>query len=275
MSRYVFSGHESFICKSLWLKKGYDFLKSGSNFNDSDAVVKLGVGKNMVSALRFWMKSFGLTENDHLTDFADFIFGVDTYIEDTGTLWLLHYKLVHKRIASIYNLAFLEYQREKKEFDRESFLSFIKRKCNTPEQKNVFNENTVRRDISVFLRNYVKPENLNSPEDFSALLLDLKLVYQSNKTCYTFNETRVTDISPFVILFALLDIKGNDSTLSSDVLQTVALIFCMPFNSFTDILFQLSEMFPDLIAYSDNSGVKNVQFLREADKYQLMRNSYK
>lgn len=24
--RYSFSGHESFHCKSLWLKKGYDFI---------------------------------------------------------------------------------------------------------------------------------------------------------------------------------------------------------------------------------------------------------
>jgi len=24
--RYIFSGHESFPCKSLWLKKGYDFV---------------------------------------------------------------------------------------------------------------------------------------------------------------------------------------------------------------------------------------------------------
>ena len=24
--KYCFSGHESFPCKSLWLKKGYDFV---------------------------------------------------------------------------------------------------------------------------------------------------------------------------------------------------------------------------------------------------------
>lgn len=26
MANYSFSGHESFACKSLWLKKGYDFV---------------------------------------------------------------------------------------------------------------------------------------------------------------------------------------------------------------------------------------------------------
>lgn len=279
MARYIFSGHESFICKSLWLKKGYDFLNEGYKFNDVDAVVKLGIGKNMVSSLRFWMKSFGLIEDDRLTEFANFVFddaeGVDPFVEDTTTLWLLHYQLVSKRIASIYSLAFLEYQREKREFDRDTFQSFIKRKCNVPEQKNVYNENTVRRDVSVLLRNYVKPESLNNPEDFSALLIDLNLIYQSSKTNYVFNETRVADISPLVILFVLLDYKGNDSTLSNDVLQEIALMFCLPFGSFAEILQGLSEKFPDILAYTDNSGVKNVQFLKETDKYQLIRTYYR
>ncbi|MCQ2225693.1 MAG: DUF4007 family protein, partial [Paludibacteraceae bacterium] len=30
--RYIFSGHESFPCKTLWLKKGYDFVVQGKDF---------------------------------------------------------------------------------------------------------------------------------------------------------------------------------------------------------------------------------------------------
>ena len=40
-----FSGHDSFQCRSLWLKKGYDFVTTGYSFIDEDAVVELGVGK--------------------------------------------------------------------------------------------------------------------------------------------------------------------------------------------------------------------------------------
>ena len=42
-----FSGHESFICKHFWLKKGYDFIIHKGNFNDESAVIDLGVGKNI------------------------------------------------------------------------------------------------------------------------------------------------------------------------------------------------------------------------------------
>ena len=48
--KYTFSGHESFPCKALWLKKGYDFIIKGRDFNAPDSVIELGVGKNMVSA---------------------------------------------------------------------------------------------------------------------------------------------------------------------------------------------------------------------------------
>jgi hypothetical protein len=59
-----FSGHDSFQCRQLWLKKGYDFVKEGFDFNDEYSVVQLGVGKNMVSSIRFWLKAFNIIDNN-------------------------------------------------------------------------------------------------------------------------------------------------------------------------------------------------------------------
>lgn len=59
--KYTFSGHESFYCNSLWLKKGYDFVSKGNDFNADNAVRDLGVEKNMVASIRYWMRAFGLT----------------------------------------------------------------------------------------------------------------------------------------------------------------------------------------------------------------------
>lgn len=41
VTKYTFSGHESFTCKTLWLKKGYDFIRNNNNFNSPDSVVEL------------------------------------------------------------------------------------------------------------------------------------------------------------------------------------------------------------------------------------------
>ena len=79
---YKFSGHESFPCKSLWLKKGYDFVVGGNDFNSPDAVITLGVGKNMVASIRFWLRAFGVTKNDKKQSLAKpnilFLGGVTT-----------------------------------------------------------------------------------------------------------------------------------------------------------------------------------------------------
>ena len=122
MSKYSFSGHESFQCKSLWLKKGYDYLLANNSFTDIDAVAKLGVGKNMVASIRFWLRASGLTESDSLEPISTYLLdaenGKDPFTEDINTIWLLHFLLVTSEIASLYNLLFVEYQREKKEFKK-------------------------------------------------------------------------------------------------------------------------------------------------------------
>lgn len=278
MARYSFSGHDSFHCKSLWLKKGYDFLSQKYNFNAPDAVAELGVGKNMVNAIRYWLKSFGLTSNDKLTTIADYLFhtetGRDKYAEDLTTLWLLHYLLVSTNVASLYNLLFLSFQREKREFDKEQLLQFIKRKCDVPEQKNVYNENTINKDIKVMLQNYVMPLDLKSLDDFSALLINLNLIRKNEDKKYSFNSKSKDDVPSTIILYALIDLKGNDKTVSFEMLQDISLLFCMPITELVGIIKKLEKEFPNIISYNDNSGVRNVQFLREIDKLEVLDNYY-
>ena len=66
---FQFSGHETFNLRQNWLYKAVSFcresLKRGEspNFNGSDAMVSLGVGKNMVSSLKWWGPQTGFLEN--------------------------------------------------------------------------------------------------------------------------------------------------------------------------------------------------------------------
>lgn len=277
--RYSFSGHESFYCKSLWLKKGYDFLEAGNSFLDDDAVVKLGVGKNMVSSIRFWLKAFGLTINDQPTELADLLFnpvdGRDPFMEDSNTLWLLHYNLVRTNIASLYNLLFTDYQRERKEFDKVSLDTYIKRKCSTPDQKNVYNPNTVNKDMGVFLKTYLTPDNLTSLEDFSALLINLNLLRCVDKETYAFNETPASAIAPEIMMYAILDSKGEDATMSFDKIQELALTFCMTVPTFTNVVRNLEKSYSDVFYYTENSGIRNIQFLNnELDKFAKLVHYY-
>jgi hypothetical protein len=117
----IFSGHESFHCRPIWLNKGYNFVNDGHAFLQNDAVVELGVGKNMVSSIKYWLHVFNLSDlNSKPTKLAEFIFGkngVDPNLEDLTTLWLLHYNLVTENIASIYSIVFNEFRKQQVEFN--------------------------------------------------------------------------------------------------------------------------------------------------------------
>src|SRR5581483_10896623 len=110
-----FSGHESFICKQFWLKKVYDFTVLRKKFTDENSVIDLGVGKNMVASLRYWGRAFSIMDdNDTETPLAKFLFGDkgrDPYLEDIGSIWLLHYHLIKANKASIYSFVFNEFRK--------------------------------------------------------------------------------------------------------------------------------------------------------------------
>ncbi len=51
----MFANHQTFHPRFGWIKKGYDAAVSDPDvFNQADAPVVLGVGKNMVEAIRLW-----------------------------------------------------------------------------------------------------------------------------------------------------------------------------------------------------------------------------
>ena len=94
---FRFSGHETFAFRYAWLPKAYRLLQQDqSAFSHEDnAMIELGLGKNMVRSLRFWVEATGLAQpatgrGIELTDFARAVFdpqGFDPYLEDSRTLW--------------------------------------------------------------------------------------------------------------------------------------------------------------------------------------------
>ena len=102
----VFAGHQTFHPRFGWIKKAFDCAdKDSLIFNREDATVVLGVGKNMVEAIRFWGTAFKVitpvsnpdskrSTRSVPTNIGKAIFdseGLDTFAENPATLWLLHW----------------------------------------------------------------------------------------------------------------------------------------------------------------------------------------
>lgn len=280
--KYLFSGHESFPCKSLWLKKGYDFVVSGNSFNSPEAVIGLGVGKNMVASIRYWMKAFGVMKNDEVTSLGKYLFdnkeGKDCYIEDIATLWLLHFTLVFSHEATLYNMFFCGLQRERTHFDREQVLNYVRLKMAEAGKMTQFNANTVKKDIGVLLQNYTLPRKAQSNEDFSSLLIDLDLIRQDIEgKGYYINVDGKKKVTNEIFLYALLKLKEQegDNTISFDTIQdNIGLIFCMQDYETVEMLKTLSSKYKKYFSYSDVAGIKQVQFISDLSSVKVLDKYY-
>ena len=266
MARPIFSGHESFACKSHWLKRGYDFVRGENNFNDDDAVVRLGVGKNMVASIKFWLKAIGLLKDAGLVALANHLFdddnGKDPYLEDIGTLWLLHFLLIQTDYATIYKTTFVDYHRQRNIIEKSKLQNYIKHICfDETGYKNLYNDNTVKRDIGVMLHNYCAKNGGNvNIEDSNSLFAPLNLICETEKNTYRFNYDTRSDVPSLIFLYALLvKFEGRNSISFEDIAE-LALIFCLTNNDLLDIINHLCDLYPSEIVFSDVAGIKELQF---------------
>ena len=279
IQKYSFSGHESFPCKTLWLKKGYDFVVQEKDFNRPEAVVHLGVGKNMVAAIRFWLRVFGICENDQPTWLGNYLFndenGKDKYLEDLATLWLLHFNIVYRNEATLYNWFFTDFQRGRKPFSRDNLITYVKRRMVGDGKEKQFNVNTVKRDVGVLIQNYCMPRKIQSHEDYSSLLLDLHLLLYNEETKeYIINSEGKASVIPEIFLYGLLVIKGKDNSIPFDTLQELGLIFCMTDLETIDMLRLLSERYSDVLHYSDVAGIRQVQIIKQVEPRNILSHYY-
>jgi hypothetical protein len=105
----AFARHETFHPRFGWLRKAVsESAKSGTVFSEQDSTVKLGVGKNMVNAIRYWGLAFKVLEQRPNPErprlpligpsaFGERLLGDDgwdPFLEDPASLWLLHWKLL-------------------------------------------------------------------------------------------------------------------------------------------------------------------------------------
>jgi len=288
-----FSGHDSFVCKHLWLKKGYDYLLDNKNFSSESAVVDLGVGKNMVNSISYWLKSFGLIdEKGKPNELSQYIFGkktgVDPYIENLGTIWLLHYKLIETNKASIYNLVFNQFRKGRSEFTKEQLLTFVKRLLDAERLKG-FNANTVNNDIGVFIRTYLKPyykeSKIDIEEDFSSLLIDLDLVsvHKAENAegklvdWYKVENKVQIDLPAEIVLYSILDNALYGKSISfKDLLTSYnspGSVFAINEEGLLSKIETITARYKS-ITFTESAGVRELQFRRTINKYDVLNAYY-
>ena len=291
--KYLFSGHESFICKHFWLKKGYDFINENGDFQYETAVMDLGVGKNMVNSIEHWMKSYGLLDKSNsITEFSKKIFrergGLDSFIESLATIWLLHYSLIKTNRSSLYNIFFNDFRKGRTDFTKEQLLSFMKRQIED-EAKSV-NDNTLNNDISVFIRSYLKPSykdtKIEIEEDFLSLMIDLDLMksYKSENAegkvveWYQVENKIQVDLPAEVVFFAILDNSNYGKSISFQEslngFNSPGVIFALNEEGLYNKLDTIVNTYKG-ITMSETAGIRELQLKTIFNKWDIINDYYK
>jgi len=216
--RPTFGGHEKFVFRNGWLKKGYDaFRVDPSIFNKDEALVVLGVGKNMVRSIRHWCLATGLlqengygpTKDITTSRFGDSLFdnhGWDPFLEDTGSLWLIHWRLFSNPVrAFVWPVVFSAFYDS--EFSKKQLITLATRAI---EQLNVrTTEGTIEREIDCILRTYISANGMKgqpNEENMDCPLTELELIQPiPSENAFRFNVGPKPSLPVSVFGFALID----------------------------------------------------------------------
>lgn len=164
----TFARHETFHPRYGWLKKAYDGAAADPRvFTNEQATVLLGVGKNMVRAIRFWglaarvlthapdpdRPRLPLTVPSRIgvTMFADD--GWDPYCEDPATLWLLHWwMLAPVSLLPAWWVAIHDFSGV--EFTEDQLQGFVADHIAGTPGWEAPHPSSLQKDVSCFLRTY-------------------------------------------------------------------------------------------------------------------------
>ncbi len=167
-----FARHETFHPRFGWLRKAVaESSRAGDVFTDDEATVKLGVGKNMVNAIRYWGLAFKILEQKanparpRMPLTVPSAFGArllgddgwDPYLEDAASLWLLHWKLLSPKChAPVWWVAFNDFTAI--QFS-ESQLTMHVLELGAAAGWPTVVEASVKKDVDCLLRTYTVRRN--------------------------------------------------------------------------------------------------------------------
>ena len=175
-------------------------------------------------------------------------------------------------------MLFCKFQKVYTQFDKDKVVTSVKLDMTEAKKQGLFNENTVKKDVAVLIQNYLLPGKSQSNEDFSSLLIDLDLLRQSQEgKGYFFNYEGKRKVHKEIFLYALLKLKEQecDNTIAYETIQDkVGLAFCMQDYETIEMLKLLAKDYSNYLSYSDNAGIRMMQFTNELNKEQVLIDYY-
>lgn len=303
---YRYSGHETFPCRYTWLPKAVRGLRSNaqlfSNESEGEAMVSLGVGKNMVRAIRFWADAAEIAsprERDgglHATDFGELIFGAkghDQFLEDIRTLWLIHWKFSTSADQPLFAWHYLLNFWHRPDFTRTEALAAFSQEAQRMGKR--LSLVTLDHHFTTFLHTYVPTRGKKGEvleENLDCPLTELELIQKvgerthadSNRreSIYAFRVEEKPEISPELFIYSLDDYWSkwhkHEKTLS---FREVAVgegspgqVFKLPEQAIRTRLESIEKNSEGALIYQESAAIQQLVRQKPSPQRELLENIY-
>ena len=229
-----FRAHDTFFIRKGWLSKGMKNIEKKPHVfvdKEENPMDVLGIGANMVKALRYWLPAVGLTEEpksgvrkQSFTDFGKIVYEHDKYIEETGTLYLLHYKMAtNKDNVTAWYFFFNEFA--EREFTKEDFVQKLQSFIKMNEKDYDIALRSLEEDFACIINTYLpnnKMEDADPENNIDCPFRELGLVNVLNKKNKTYKKAipLAQSFNPWIILAVIMEeAKGRSDIALNDLLN--------------------------------------------------------
>ena len=301
---YRFTGHETFSCRYTWLPKAVAALQDKPDlFRDIDeAIVKLGVGKQMARAIRFWVEAAKVAEkkekgNLEVSPLGKRLLGkkgLDPYLENLQTLWLIHWNFSNHPQNPIFAWDFLMNQWHDPEIALLPVVAAFQKEANSQGRK--LSPVTLKQHFNVFLHTYVPTQGTKGEileDNLDCPLIELDLIRQigeraldgqhgKREPIYTFNYAPKPTISQELFVFCLNDFWETywpeENTLPFREVASgrgsPGQIFKLPEEEIRTRLESIEEVTDGAISFRESINLRQIQKQKDMDWTNLLNDIY-
>jgi len=294
--KMAFGRHETFAVRYGWLSKGFQAMtaKNGSKIFESDeATVKLGVGKNMVAAIKYWLRACRMIDpvENVPTELGICLLadnGLDPYLEDEATIWLLHWLLAtNSELATSWYWFFNRFH--KPEFTGQELTTalsdFVSDQVTNKKKPSL---GTLKNDATLIPRMYTQSKgNTRTPiEDaLDSPFALLKLVTQSaGGRSYQSRPNPRPDLPLGILGFAVCEmfamketttIPVEDFMYSKDNYPAIGSVFRLTENDLVAKLEKLVGFIPNIFDIRDTAGQHQLYMSTNINPIEFVKQHYK
>lgn len=288
-----FRGHETFFIRKGWLYKGMNNVVTepgvfqGAAGNPMDV---LGLGANMVKSLRYWLTVSRLTSepksgrrNQELTELGKIIYENDPYMEEIGSIWLVHYMLAtNENEATSWYLFFNEFN--KSEFDEDDFHSCIMKYIRMNENASMPSDRVIGDDFTCVMNTYVprirlNPTKVHPESNIDCPLGELELVdvVDKKKGVYKKAVPKLDMLPDLILLASIIDTNDNAKEIRISTLQNekkqIGKLFNLDSISLINVLYKLEKT--GYIKVIRTAGLDVIQITTDMSFYDCVKTYYK